>query len=77
MTLRFLKDYYDDFFKLFLIKKNYYPSNTELQMAFSRLYNTGLIGPETSVDFENHTEPLETGEHVTNLVVNIQLNPVV
>ena len=77
LDLRFLKDYYDDFFKLFLIKKNYYPSNTELQMAFSRLYNTGLIGPETSVDFENHTEPLETGEHVTNLVVNIQLNPVV
>ncbi|MFW6248656.1 MAG: POTRA domain-containing protein, partial [Bacteroidota bacterium] len=54
LDLRLLKDYYDDFFKLFLIKKNYYPTNTELQMAFSRLYNTGLIGPDTNVDFENH-----------------------
>lgn len=77
LDLRLLKDYYNDFFRLFLIKKNYYPSNSELQMAFSRLYNTGLIGPETNVDFENHPQPLETGEHVTNLVVTIQLNPVV
>src|SRR6056297_307303 len=77
LDLRLLKDYYDDFFKLFLIKKNYYPSNNELQMAFSRLYNTGLIGPETNVDFENHPQTLDTGEHVTDLVVTIQLNPVV
>src|SRR6056297_2021986 len=77
LDLRLLKDYYNDFFKLFLIKKNYYPSNSELQMAFSRLYNTGLIGPETNVDFENLPQPLDTGEHVTDLVVTIQLNPVV
>jgi len=77
LDIRLLKDYYNDFFRLFLIKKKNYPSNTELQMAFSRLYNTGLIGPETNVDFENHPEPLETGEHVTNIVVTIQLNPVV
>gem|GEM_PF-353891 len=77
LDLRFFKDYYEDFWKFFLIRKNYYPSKSELQMALSRLFNTGLIGQNTKVDFDNLPEPLENGEHVTNLVIDVELNPVV
>ncbi|HPR94847.1 MAG TPA: POTRA domain-containing protein [Thermotogota bacterium] len=77
LDLKYVKDYVQDFWKLFLLKKNYYPSNSTLQLALSRLFNTGLISSETNIDFENFPEPLESGEYVTNLVIDLKLNPVV
>jgi outer membrane protein assembly factor BamA len=77
LDLKYLKEYVQDFWKLFLLKKNYYPSNSTLQLALSRLFNTGLISSDTQIDFENFPEPLESGEYVTNLVIDLKLNPVV
>ncbi len=77
LGLRLLKDYYSEFFKLFLIKKNYYPKTSTMQMALSKLFSTQLIGPNTKFDVAQSDRVLDEGEFVVDLVLNIELNPIV
>lgn len=77
LNLRLLVDYYKEFFKLFLIKKNYYPKTSDLQMALSRLLQSPLIGSETSFDIKPLDEQLEEGEYAVDLILKIKLNHIV
>ncbi|HNW46223.1 MAG TPA: POTRA domain-containing protein [Thermotogota bacterium] len=77
LGVRTFKDYYEDFWRWLRIKSKYYPSISDYQMGLSRLFSTGLIGPKTQYDFQVLKEPLKNGEHVVNLILTIELNPVV
>ncbi|HOZ11266.1 MAG: BamA/TamA family outer membrane protein [Thermotogaceae bacterium] len=77
LGVRTFKDYYEDFWRWLRIKSKYYPSVPDYQMGLSKLFSTGLIGQNTKYDFEVLEEPLKNGEHVVNLVLTIELNPVV
>lgn len=77
MNLRLFKDFYQDFWRWLRIKSKYYPTVTDYQLALSKLYSTGLLGPQTKYDFEILESPLEKGEYAVNLVLTVQLNPLV
>ena len=78
LGIEFMKDTYENIFTRFFMRRvNYFPKTREFQYAYTKLLQSGFFGPETKITFENVKIKELSNDHLVNMVVDVQLNPVV
>jgi len=78
MGLEFMNDMYKNPLTRFFIRRvNYFPKISTFQAAYVKLVQSGFFGPNTKLNFEPVKIEKLSKDHLVNLVINVQLNPVV
>jgi len=78
MGLEFMNDMYKNPITRFFIRRvNYFPKISTFQAAYVKLVQSGFFGPNTKLNFEPVKVEGLPKDHLVNLVIDVQLNPVV
>lgn len=78
MGLEFMKDMYENPITRFFIRRvNYFPKISTFQTAYMKLVQSNFFGPKTKLNFEPVKIEGLPKDHLVNLVIDVQLNPVV
>lgn len=78
LGLEFMNDMYKNPITRFFIRRvNYFPTISTFQTAYVKLVQSGFFGPDTKLNFEPVKIEELSKDHLVNLVIDVQLNPVV